>query len=365
MNEQSERLDQHYVDVSQLNAMALACRARDVIQLKTLDQVLATLTRLKQDNTPFVILSGGTNIVLPPVLNATLLIPALQGQVIHAQTDDEVIVEVMAGQAWHELVVETVNKGWYGLENLALIPSWVGASPVQNIGAYGVQVQDVIVSVTALHIPTLTIKTLTNEACEFGYRDSIFKRQMGDWLITSVTFRLHKNPSVNTQYGDVARVAQDYATKAGRDVITPVDTLQAIIQIRESKLPDVKQLPNCGSFFQNPIVDKAKAEQLLQQFPSMVQYPVKDAHSNITETVKLAAGWLIEQAGLKGGGIAPILTHVHQALVLTNHAPYVATQTEVEATMRLIQDTVYQKFAITLSPEPVWIEANGSIRQFH
>lgn len=365
MSAQFESLEQHYKDVSQLNAMALACRARDVIELKTVEQVLATLTQLKQQKTPFVIVSGGTNIVLPPVLNATLLIPALNGQIIHTQTDDDVIVEVMAGQAWHELVLETVNKGWYGLENLALIPSWVGASPVQNIGAYGVQVQDVIVSVTALHIPTLTVKTLSNEACEFGYRDSIFKRQVGDWLITSVTFKLHKNPVVNTQYGDVARVAQDYATQAGRDFLTPVDTLNAIIQIRESKLPDVKQLPNCGSFFQNPIVSKAQAEQILQQFPSMVHYPVKDAQGNVTEDIKLAAGWLIEQAGLKGGGIAPILTHVHQALVLTNHAPYVATQADVEATMRLIQDTVYQKFAITLSPEPVWIEANGSIRQFH
>lgn len=355
-----------YTDISHLNTMALKCLARELVYFTQIDEVLPTFQRLQQENTPFVIISNGSNIVLPPHLHACVISPRLMGRKIIKEDEQHVYLEVMAGEPWHELVVETVSNGYYGLENLALIPSSVGACPVQNIGAYGVQVQDVIDSITAFHIPSLQFKTLSNADCRFAYRDSIFKQRVGEWLITSVTFRLYKQPIVNTQYGDVATIAAQYAAKAGRDnQITPVDTMNAIIQIRESKIPDTKALPNSGSFFKNPIVPKTVANKLQKQFEKLVRYPVKDENGRETDEVKLAAGWLIEQTGLKGKGIAPILTHVHQALVLTNHAPNQATQHDIETTMQFIQDTVEQKFGIRLEPEPVWIEADGHIRQTH
>ena len=347
-------------DISPLNTMALTCHAKELVCLHSIDDVLPLFGRLNQNNTPFVIVSNGSNIILPKTLDATVISPTLTGQNVLFEDDDFVHLEVMAGEVWHDFVVASVEKGWYGLENLALIPSWVGASPVQNIGAYGVQVEDVLESVTAFHIPTMTFQTLSKADCQFGYRDSIFKQQVGKWLILSVTFKLHKKPLINTKYGDVAKTAREIATADNRHIITPKDTMQAIIQIRQSKIPDVKDLPNCGSFFKNPIVKKAIATDLKHQFPNLVTFAMP--HS---DDVKLAAGWLIDQAGLKGKGVFPILTHINQALVLTNHAPFSASQQDIKNAMQLIQDTVEQKFSIRLEPEPVWIEADGSIRQTH
>lgn len=357
--------DPIYTDISHLNTMALASRVRELVYVTDIAQIQPLFERLRDEKKPYVIISNGSNILLPPVLDAVVISPTLLGVHKVKEDKDSVLLEVMAGEDWHTLVVNTVTQGWYGLENLALIPSWVGASPIQNIGAYGVQVEDVIESVQAFHIPTLTWHTLSNSDCEFGYRDSVFKRQVGQWLITQVTFKLHKNPHVNVQYGDVASVAHDFAQQAGRDQVTPIDTMQAIIQIRQRKLPATDELPNCGSFFKNPIVPQTIAAQLLVKYPNLIHYPVKSQDGTLTDQVKLAAGWLIDQAGLKGKGVAPILTHIHQALVLTNHAPNVATQAEVERAMQLIQSTVMQKFGVMLEPEPVWIEADGRIRQTH
>lgn len=359
-----------YINISALSTMALASHARELVKLHTVAEVKPLFTRLRTEDQRFIILSNGSNTLLPQVLDATVVMPSLRGQQVHHEDAHSVTLEVMAGEVWHDLVVSTVNQGWYGLENLALIPSWVGACPVQNIGAYGVQVEDVIASVTAFHIPTLSFHTLSTADCEFGYRDSRFKREVGDWLITSVTFKLHKDPTVNVQYGDVATVAAEFAnqrlgTAVTNPVITPVDTMHAIIQIRQSKIPDTKKLANCGSFFKNPIVPHDQAAALRQRFDHLVHYPVKDQAGKPTGEVKLAAGWLIEQAGLKGKGIAPIFTHAHQALVLTNHAPGVATQADIGRTMALIQHTVQEKFGVMLAPEPVWIESDGHIRQTH
>lgn len=357
--------ENNFINISHLNTMALACQTQELIQLTDMEQILPLFRRLAENEQEFVIISNGSNIVLPPKLHACVVMPTLVGQNLIFEDDHEVMVEVMAGEIWHDFVVDTVNKGWYGLQNLALIPSWVGATPIQNIGAYGVQVEDVIESVKAFHIPTLTWHILHRTDCQFGYRDSRFKREMGDWLIASVTFRLHKNPTVNLDYGDVASVAQKFANQAGRETISPLDTMHAIIQIRQSKIPETNELPNCGSFFKNPIIDKSMRDRLLEQFPNMVHYPVIDHDGNPTDKVKLAGGWLIEHAGLKGQGIDPIKTHIHQALVLTNHQPHVATQIDVEKTMLFIQQTVKEKFGIMLEPEPIWITGNGTIRQIH
>ena len=347
------------VDLSHSNTMALACIADSVVTLTNeaqLDNFMATYAEDVEHQLSLFVLSGGSNVLLPAALNAVVLQPKMRGIHLTAQTDGYVDIEVMAGENWHDLVVHTVNQGWYGLENLALIPGLTGAAPVQNIGAYGVQLEDCLQYVRAYHLPTQTWHHLPAADCQFGYRDSIFKRTPNTWLISRVGFRLHTDPTnILASYGDVQTVAQRYAEQQGREQANPHNVMQAIIDIRQQKLPDPEQLPNCGSFFQNPIISQDQFTALQAIYPAIVGYPMPDA------MVKVAAGWLIEQAGLKGGGIAPIVTHKHQALVLTNHTPYQATQEDVATAQRYIANLVYEKFAIQLSREPVWVNADGSI----
>lgn len=347
------------VDLSHSNTMALACIADSVVTVTDeaqLDAFMANYDVEAEHNQPIFVLSGGSNVLLPAHLKATVLCPIMCGIHLTAQTDAYVDIEVMAGENWHDLVTYTVAQGWYGLENLALIPGLTGAAPVQNIGAYGVQLEDYLQFVRAYHLPTKTWHHLSVTDCEFGYRDSLFKRAPNTWLISCVGFRLHTDASkVLASYGDVQAVAQRYAEQQQRPQANPADVMQAIIDIRQQKLPDPKQLPNCGSFFQNPIIPQAQFAALQTSYPAIVGYPMPDA------MIKVAAGWLIEQAGLKGGGIAPIVTHQQQALVLTNHTPHQATQDDVAAAQRYIADVVYEKFAIQLSREPVWVNPDGSI----
>ena len=349
-------------DLSHINTMALACVADTAVTLNSeaqLDEFMACYKgESLPDNSepPLFVLSGGSNVLLPDQLQATVLRPLISGITVIDETAESIDIEVMAGENWHDLVVYTVNHGWYGLENLALIPGLTGAAPVQNIGAYGVQLEDYLLSVRAYHMPTHSWHNLSRIDCQFGYRDSLFKRAPNTWLITRVNFRLHKDASkVSAGYGDVQSVAQDYALLQERSQAQPIDVMQAIIDIRKLKLPDPSVLPNCGSFFQNPIIGHDGFTALQASYPNIVGYPLADG------TVKVAAGWLIEQAGLKGGGIAPIMTHQQQALVLTNHSPYKATQAEVAQAQAYIVDCVYQKFAISLAREPVWVNIDGSI----
>ncbi|WP_201607299.1 UDP-N-acetylmuramate dehydrogenase [Psychrobacter okhotskensis] len=347
------------VDLSHGNTMALACVADSVVTLTDeaqLDSFMASYANNPEHQPSLFVLSGGSNVLLPAQLEATVLQPQMRGITMTAQTASYVDIEVMAGENWHDFVVYSVDQGWYGLENLALIPGLTGAAPVQNIGAYGVQLEDCLQYVRAYHLPTQTWHRLSLTDCQFGYRDSVFKRTPNTWLISRVGFRLHTDASkILASYGDVQTVAQRYAEQKNRLQPTPADVMQAIIDIRQQKLPDPKQLPNCGSFFQNPIISQAQFATLKEIYPTIVGYPMPDA------TVKVAAGWLIEQAGLKGGGIAPIVTHQQQALVLTNHSPYQATQDDVATAQYYIAAHVYEKFAIQLSREPVWINADGSI----
>lgn len=347
------------VDLSHSNTMALACVADVVVTLTDeaqLDAFMAGYGKDAELTKPLFVLSGGSNVLLPANLNAIVLRPQMCGIIMTAQTDRYVDIEVMAGENWHDLVMYTVAQGWYGLENLALIPGLTGAAPVQNIGAYGVQLEDCLEYVRAYHLPTQTWHHLTAADCQFGYRDSLFKRAPNTWLITRVGFRLHTDANkILASYGDVQTVAQRYAEQQGRMQPVPADVMQAIIDIRQQKLPDPKQLPNCGSFFQNPIIPQAQFITLQSAHPTIVGYPMPDA------MVKVAAGWLIEQSGLKGGGLAPIMTHQQQALVLTNHSPYQATQADVAKAQNHIANIVSEIFAIELSREPVWVNADGSI----
>lgn len=338
-------------DLSHLNTMALCCTATQAVQIDNIAQI-ATLP----DNLPFFVLSGGSNVLLPIKLDATVLLPKMQGIKVMDDGDSHVILKVLAGENWHKLVVHCTDKGWYGLENLALIPGLAGAAPIQNIGAYGVQLADVLIGVDSVDLHTRQTYFFDKADCGFGYRQSEFKSHLKHHFITAVYLKLHKNPKqINTSYGDLATVAQAYAEQHPHDNPTPTPrhVMQAVITIRQSKLPDPKQLPNCGSFFQNPIISMAQFKDLKAQFTDLPSYPIDD------NWVKVAAGWLIDKAGLKGGGIAPILSHDKQALVLTNHAPYTATQADILATQDFIYRTIYDKFGISLVREPVWVDKHG------
>lgn len=341
------------------NTMALSCMADTVVTLTTeaqLDSFMSSYKESSEGHKPLFVLSGGSNVLLPAQLNAVVLRPFMRGITVIEQTATYVDIEVMSGENWHELVMYTVAQGWYGLENLALIPGLTGAAPVQNIGAYGVQLEDRLQYVHAYHLPTQTWHRLCATDCQFGYRDSVFKRTPNTWLISRIGLRLHTDPThILAHYGDVQTVAQDYAHQQQRLQPTPADVMQAIIDIRQQKLPDPKDLPNCGSFFQNPVIDATQFAALQTAYPDIVGYSMPD------DKVKVAAGWLIEQAGLKGGGIAPILTHQNQALVLTNHAPQQSTQIEVAQAEHYITDCINKKFGIHLSREPVWVNVDGSI----
>lgn len=341
-------------DLIEYNTMHLACQADRLITLTQESDIEPAVAELDKLGAPVFVLSGGSNVILPEALHASVLHPAYKGIEVLAEDANSITLEVMGGENWHELVVYTVNQGWYGLENLALIPGLVGASPVQNIGAYGVQLEDYMTHVKAFHLPTQTWHNFDKADCQFSYRDSIFKQQAGQWLITRVGFKLHKDAlKVNANYGDVSSLALAKAQADKRSAISAKDVMQAIIEIRQSKLPDPKQLPNCGSFFKNPIIDNGQFTTLSAKYPNIVGYPVGDEHT------KVAAGWLIDNAGLKGKGIAPILTHKKQALVLVNHSTAdsstPASQHDILATQQLIQQTIQDQFGVALEREPVWV----------
>lgn len=341
-------------DLIEYNTMHLACQADRLITLTQESDIEPAVAELDKLGAPVFVLSGGSNVILPEALHASVLHPAYKGIEVLAEDANSITLEVMGGENWHELVVYTVNQGWYGLENLALIPGLVGASPVQNIGAYGVQLEDYMTHVKAFHLPTQTWHNFDKAECQFSYRDSIFKQQAGQWLITRVGFKLHKDAlKVNANYGDVSSLALAKAQADKRSAISAKDVMQAIIEIRQSKLPDPKQLPNCGSFFKNPIIDNGQFTTLSAKYPNIVGYPVGNEHT------KVAAGWLIDNAGLKGKGIAPILTHKKQALVLVNHSTAdsstPASQHDILATQQLIQQTIQDQFGVALEREPVWV----------
>lgn len=342
-------------DLSHNNTMALSCVADVAIVLEHEAHISDAISYAKTQNLPLFVLSGGSNVILPNHLHACVLLPKFMGiDIINEQTD-HITLGVGGGEHWHSFVQYCLSHGWFGLENLALIPGLVGASPIQNIGAYGVQVSDFIHHVVAYDLVTGERVIFDNPACQFAYRHSIFKQQPNRYLISQVVFTLHKDPNkLTTNYGDVASVSQHIAIKYGRSAITPNDVFEAVVQIRQSKLPNPEELPNCGSFFQNPIITIDTYQKLKQQFNHLPCYPVDE------NLVKIPAGWLIDQAGLKGKGVFPVLTHTHQALVLTNHAPYQTTQTQIDAAQAFIIQQIQNIFGITLVREPVWVTPQGT-----
>jgi UDP-N-acetylmuramate dehydrogenase len=302
---------------------------------------LAEITGFPQQK---YILGGGSNILLTKPLEGMVIQNKLKGISIEKETDDHVWLRVQSGEIWHELVLYAINHGWGGVENLALIPGTCGASPMQNIGAYGVEAKETIDSVTFWHWDEKDFITYSNAECKFGYRDSIFKQALRDkTFITSVVYKLDKNPTFNTTYGAITQELESM----GVEDLSVKAIAYAVIGIRSSKLPDPKVIGNAGSFFKNPAISKLQYQLLHAKYASIPSYPVNE------ELVKLPAGWLIEQCGWKGYRHGDIGVHAKQALVLVNYGN--AKGNEIWQMSDEIVASVKDRFAITLEREvQVW-----------
>lgn len=254
-----------------------------------------------------MVLGGGSNLLFISDFDGLMIYPRLFGVETIAEDDSTVTLAVGASENWHDFVQSTCKQGFYGLENLALIPGTVGASPVQNIGAYGVEVKSFIENVEVVDIKTGELSLFSNRECEFAYRDSVFKRaEVGRYLITRVMFKLLKKPKLCLNYQPL----KDYFADTAQ--VTPQDVLDKVCQVRLQKLPNPEAIPNAGSFFKNPVVSKKHYQKLKNEFPNLVAYPAENEF-------KLAAGWLIEKAGFKGVREGKVGVHKHQALVLANY----------------------------------------------
>ncbi len=330
-----------------LNTLALPASASWLARIDDLRRLASLRTDPRLAGRPRFILGGGSNIVLAGDFDGLMLQVALAGRDCVAEDADAWYVRAGAGESWHDFVQWTLAQGWPGLENLSLIPGTVGAAPVQNIGAYGLEVAEGFRSLRAIDLVDGKERNFATSDCRFGYRDSVFKQEGwhrdGRFLIVDVTFRLPKRWQPVTRYADVANelAARDIAAPTARDIA------DAVIAIRRRKLPDPAVLPNAGSFFQNPVVDSALAAALHAAHPGLPQYPQPDGR------VKLAAGWLIEQAGWKGKNLGPAGMYERQALVLVNRGG--ATGADVCALAAAVQADVAARFGVTLLPEPIYL----------
>ena len=289
-----------------------------------------------------MLIGCGSNLLFLDDFKGYLMKSEIRGIDVKQETDDEVLVEVGSGEICDEFIAEAIRRGWYGMENLSLIPGQIGAAAVQNIGAYGVEAKDVIEEVKGIRLDDCSERIWKQKDCGYGYRQSIFKSELqGQYAITCVTFRLSKHFEPKLQYGGLMGAIGQAGLSP--ETLTAEELRNIIIDIRRAKLPDPKVQGNAGSFFKNPVVEKEKAEQLLSQYPAMPHYPAGEGK------VKLAAGWLIEQAGWKGKSLGPAAVHDRQALVLVNKGG--ATGRDIQRLSEAIQKDVNERFGIELEPE--------------
>jgi len=332
---------QEQVSLRPYNSLAVDVRAHYFVQVHSVEQLCEALRWANAQKLEVLLLGGGSNLVLSKDFAGLVLQLDLRGIDWIEDDTEQVVVRVQAGENWHAFVQWSLAQGLSGLENLSLIPGSVGAAPVQNIGAYGVEAKDAIVQVQALERESLMPVTLTAAECMFAYRDSIFKQQPGRWVIVSVDFCLSRTSQLKLGYGPI----RDWLTQHGIIAPTATDVSRAVIAIRQSKLPDPAQLPNTGSFFKNPVVSAEQAQSLQRDYPQLVSYPTADGQ------IKLAAGWLIEQAGWKGFRDGDAGVHAQQALVLVNYGQ--ATGSDILALASRIQADIAKRFSVQLEIEPV------------
>lgn len=334
---------QKNVSLIRLNTLALPGQATRFLRIDDSTQ----LCDPQLSDHPRFILGGGSNLVIQGDIQRLVLQMAIPGRRLLREDAEAWYVEGGAGENWHDFVQWTLQQGWPGLENLSLIPGSVGAAPIQNIGAYGLEVGERLHTVRGWDFVGREWLEFSATDCRFAYRDSFFKQQGwhldGRFAISSVVFRLPKAWQANLRYADI----EQNLNRNGIVSPTPLDIAQAVCTVRRSKLPDPKTLPNAGSFFHNPILKAEHAADLKADHPSLPVYPQPDGR------VKLAAGWLIEQAGWKGKSLGPVGMYEKQALVLVNHGA--ATGDDVRRTMAAVQRAVHERFGVELQPEPIFI----------
>jgi UDP-N-acetylmuramate dehydrogenase len=321
------------------NSFGLDSMAELAYEITSANQLPALMKELGDKKLTWRALGGGSNVILPESLpGATLLINILGQEIIRTDKENSWL-SVGAGVNWHEFVSWTLENNLPGFENLALIPGTVGAAPIQNIGAYGVEVGEYIDSIEAFDAAAHTFVTLPKEACQFAYRDSFFKQNPNRFIVTKVIFKIPKSWQARLQYADLKKqFAESNSSPSAKQIF------DAVCTIRSKKLPDPAVIGNAGSFFQNPIVGNQQFEQLIKEFPNLVSYP------DAIGTRKLAAGWLIDQCGFKGKRIGPVGIYENQALVLVNHGG--GTSTDILGLAKNIQEEVLNKFGVQLEIEP-------------
>ncbi len=323
------------------NTFGVEANARYFAEVNSVEELIETLKHSNTQKLPLLFLGGGSNILLTKDFDGLAIQLHLKGISEEIVNENEVLVTAQAGENWHEFVLFCLNKNYGGLENLSLIPGNVGTSPMQNIGAYGTEIKDVFVQCKVLNLETLEVETFSAEQCRFGYRDSIFKQEGKEkYVILEVTFKLtRKNHSIKTEYGAIQSELENLNIQNP----TIQDISKAVINIRQSKLPDPKIIGNAGSFFKNPTIPLVQFEELKQKFENIQGYP--NGYS-----VKVPAGWLIEQCGWKGKQIGNVASHQLQSLVIIN-ATGNATGKEIYDFSAMIIDSVKDKFGIELERE--------------
>jgi UDP-N-acetylmuramate dehydrogenase len=330
---------QENVSLKNFNTFGIDTRARYFVEIAHEDELTQLFADPQWQQTERLVLGGGSNMLMVNDFDGLVIRMNIRG-IEHRISHDDVFVEAGGGEVWNDLVNYCVDHSYAGIENLSLIPGSVGASPIQNIGAYGVELKDVFHSCRAFEIATGKFKEFSKDDCKFGYRESVFKAELkGQYIIVSVKFHLSLIPNLNTQYGAIGQELQN------RGIANPTikDVSQVVAHIRVSKLPDPSTIGNAGSFFKNPVISAEEFAVVQAKFPDVVNYPAADGG------VKLAAGWLIEACGWKGKIVGQTGTWKNQALVLVNHGG--ATGQEVYDFSSQIIDSVYTKFGVTLQRE--------------
>jgi UDP-N-acetylmuramate dehydrogenase len=331
-------MKEQHVALKTLNTFGIEVFANELYTFHNVDELISILKEIK--DTPNLILGGGSNILFTKNCDVPLLLNRIKGISIDFEDENSITLKVGAGEVWHELVLYCIENNYAGLENLSLIPGRVGASPMQNIGAYGVEVKDLIVKVEAIDKKSLQLIYFTNSECEFAYRESVFKRKYKDkFVITHVYFKLSKNPKINTSYGAIEAELQ----KNGITQPTIKDVSNAVINIRQSKLPDPNIIGNAGSFFKNPTITIDLLQKIIINYPDIPHFKLE------AETYKIPAGWLIENAGWKGKTYDCYGVHKNQALVLVNYGG--ATGKQIIDLSQAIIDDIKDKFSIELERE--------------
>jgi UDP-N-acetylmuramate dehydrogenase len=330
---------QNNISLKPYNTFGIDVNANRFSKFSSIDELISVLAQRKEEE-PLLILGGGSNVLLTKSFEGLVLKNEIKGFEIIEETENEVVVEAGAGEVWHQFVINCIEHGFAGLENLSLIPGSVGASPMQNIGAYGVEIKDVFDHLLAFEISSGEMKRFNKEDCAFGYRESVFKNiYKNQFVICRVAFRLKKNPDINTSYGAI----ESELNKMGITSPSIRDVSNAVIAIRQSKLPDPALLGNAGSFFKNPVVIESLVEQIKKTYPDIPNYPAENGKR------KLAAGWLIETSGWKGKVIETCGVHKLQALVLVNYGGSTGKQI-LNLSSQIIHD-VEAKFGVTLERE--------------